>query len=99
VEIEGLVASCPKVELCAVLGLPHPKWSERPLLAVKLRAGATATVDELLAVLEGRIPRWWVPDEVVFVDHIPLGPTGKVDKKALRARFAGHRLASIEAAE
>ena len=95
VEIEGLIASDPRVELCVVIGLPHPKWDERPLLAVKLRAGADATPGEMLAVLEGRIARWWTPDEVVFVDDIPLGATGKVDKKLVRARFAGHKLASI----
>jgi fatty-acyl-CoA synthase len=98
VEIEGLVASHPKVELCAVIGLPHPKWDERPLLAVKLKPGETATGDDMLAALEGRIARWWTPDEVVFVDDIPLGATGKVDKKLVRARFAGHRLASIDEA-
>ena len=95
VEIEGLIASDPRVELCAVIGLPHPKWDERPLLAVKLRPDMAATPAEMLAVLEGRIARWWTPDEVVFVDDIPLGPTGKVDKKLVRARFAGHKLASI----
>ena len=97
VEIEGLIASDPRVELSAVIGLPHPKWDERPLLAVKLRAGCEATADEMLAILEGRIARWWTPDEVVFVEDIPLGATGKVDKKLVRSRFAGHTLASIKA--
>ena len=97
VEIEGLMAAHPKVELCAVVGVPHPRWDERPLLAVKLRPGQTAEPAEMLTALEGRIARWWMPDEVVFVDEIPLGPTGKVDKKLVRARFANHKLASIEA--
>ncbi len=95
VEIEGLVAAHPKVELAAVIGLPHPRWDERPLLAVKLRPGEAASPEDMLAVLEGRIARWWTPDEVVFVDDIPLGPTGKVDKKLVRARFEGHKLSSI----
>jgi fatty-acyl-CoA synthase len=99
VEIEGLVAAHPKVELCAVIGLPHPKWDERPLLAVKLRPGETASSADMLAALEGRIAAWWAPDEVVFVDDIPLGATGKVDKKLVRARFAGHKLASIATPE
>ena len=99
VEIEGLVSSHPKVELCCVIGLPHPKWDERPLLAVKLRAGESADTGEMLAALEGRIASWWTPDEVVFVEDIPLGATGKVDKKLVRARFAGHTLASIAASE
>jgi fatty-acyl-CoA synthase len=95
VEIEGLVGSHPKVELCAVIGLPHPKWDERPLLVVKLRPGERASGDEMLGALKGRIASWWTPDEVVFVEDIPLGATGKVDKKLVRARFAGHNLASI----
>jgi fatty-acyl-CoA synthase len=99
VEIEGLVASHPKVELCAVIGLPHPKWDERPLLAVKLRPGESASGADMLAVLDGRVAPWWTPDEVVFVDEIPLGATGKVDKKLVRARFAGHKLASIHTPE
>jgi fatty-acyl-CoA synthase len=92
--IEAVIAAHAKVELCAVIGLPHPTWGERPLLAVKLRAGEAAEPAELLALLDGRIARWWTPDEVVFVDDIPLGATGKVDKKHVRARFAGHTLAS-----
>ena len=99
VEIEGLVAADPRVELAAVIGLPHPRWDERPLLVIKLRPGASATPADMLAVLEGRIARWWTPDEVVFVEDIPLGATGKVDKKLVRARFEGHRLASVATAE
>ena len=92
VEIETIAASHPKAALAAVIGVPHPKWDERPLLLVKLHPGQTATEAEFLACLEGRIAKWWTPDEVLFVDDIPLGATGKIDKKVIRAAYAGHRL-------
>jgi fatty-acyl-CoA synthase len=92
VEIESIAASHPKAALAAVIGVAHPKWDERPLLLVKLKAGESATAAEFLACLEGRIARWWTPDEVLFVDDIPLGATGKIDKKAIRALYAGYKL-------
>jgi len=92
VDIEGLAASHPKALMAAVIGVPHPKWDERPILLVKLKPGLDATADEFLGHLEGRIAKWWTPDEVLFVDDIPLGATGKIDKKLLRARFADFKL-------
>ncbi|HWF01726.1 MAG TPA: long-chain-fatty-acid--CoA ligase [Caulobacteraceae bacterium] len=92
IEIENLAASHPKALMAAVIGIAHPKWDERPLLLVKLREGETATPEEFLAFLNGRIARWWMPDEVIFVDDIPLGGTGKIDKKLIRAAYAGHVL-------
>ncbi|WP_372784351.1 long-chain-fatty-acid--CoA ligase [Phenylobacterium sp.] len=89
IEIENIVAGHPKVELCAVVAIPHPKWDERPVLLVKLRADQAATRDDFLDYLQGRIARWWMPDDVVFLSEIPLGPTGKVDKKRLRADLRG----------
>jgi fatty-acyl-CoA synthase len=87
IEIENLAMDHPKAELCAVIGLPHPKWDERPVLAVKLRPGEVADPGEFLVLLEGRIAKWWMPDVVVFVQEIPLGATGKVDKKEVRERL------------
>jgi fatty-acyl-CoA synthase len=87
IEIESLVRGHPKVALAAVIGVPDPKWEERPLLIVKLRPGERATRDEILGFLEGKIARWWMPDEVLFVDEIPLGATGKIDKKRLRELY------------
>jgi len=87
IEIENIAAGHPKAELAAVIGVPHPKWDERPLLLVKLKPGMTATKEEFLAFLEGKIAKWWMPDDVVFVDDIPLGATGKIDKKLIRQRF------------
>jgi fatty-acyl-CoA synthase len=95
IEIENLAMGHPKAELAAVVGVPHPKWDERPVLVVKLKPGETAEPAEFLALLEGRIARWWTPDAVVFVDDIPLGATGKIDKKQVRERIGREiRLAS-----
>ncbi len=84
-EIENIASGHPKAALAAVIGRPHPKWDERPLLLVQLKEGEAATAVEMLTFLEGRIAKWWMPDEVLFVERIPLGPTGKIDKKALRS--------------
>ena len=93
IEIENIAAGHPKSALAAVIGLPHPKWGERPLLVVQLKTGETATGGDYLAFLEGKIAKWWTPDAVVFVDDIPLGPTGKIDKKVMRRRFENYSLA------
>jgi fatty-acyl-CoA synthase len=89
IAIENIAAAYPKTALAAVIGRPHPKWGERPLLLVRLKDGETATAAEMLSFLESRVAKWWIPDEVLFVDRIPLGPTGKIDKKALRAAHGG----------
>ncbi|WP_293408518.1 long-chain-fatty-acid--CoA ligase [Phenylobacterium sp.] len=98
IEIENLAAGHPKAALAAVIGVEHPKWDERPLLLVKLREGQTATKEEFLQFLEGKIAKWWMPDDVVFVDDIPLGATGKIDKKLIRERMADYRLPTAEPA-
>jgi fatty-acyl-CoA synthase len=87
IEIENLAAGHPAVMLAAVVGKPDPQWGERPLLLVRLKAGATASAADILAFLDGKIARWWMPDEVRIVDDIPLGGTGKIDKKGLRERL------------
>jgi fatty-acyl-CoA synthase len=92
--IENFAVGHPKAAVAAVIGVPHPKWDERPLLIVQLKAGITATPDEFLAFLEGKIAKWWMPDRVIFLDPIPLGPTGKIDKKKLRVQVAGLDLTS-----
>ncbi len=97
IEIENIAAGHPKAALAAVIGLPHPKWDERPLLLVKLREGEEASPQEFLQFLDGKVARWWLPDEVVFVDDIPLGATGKIDKKVIRERFAGHQFPTAAA--
>jgi len=97
IEIENLAACHPKALMAAVIGVAHPKWDERPLLLVKLKEGETATAAEFTAWLDGKIARWWMPDEILFVDDIPLGATGKIDKKLIRQRFEGHVLPTARA--
>ncbi len=95
IDIENIAMGHPKVELAAVIGVLHPKWDERPLLLVKLKPGETATKEEFIDYLTGKIAKWWMPDDVMFVDDIPLGATGKIDKKLLRARFADYQLPDV----
>ena len=99
IEIENIAMGHPKALLAAVIGVAHPKWDERPLLMVRLKDGETASKSEILAFLEGKIAKWWTPDDVLFVDDIPLGATGKIDKKLLRIRHADYRLPTAQAAE
>jgi 3-(methylthio)propionyl---CoA ligase len=99
IEIENIAVGHAKAELCAVIGAAHPKWDERPVLLVKLMPGQTSSKEEFLAFLEGKIAKWWTPDDVVFVDDIPLGATGKIDKKLIRLRMADYVLPTAKAKE
>jgi fatty-acyl-CoA synthase len=83
----------------AVIGVPHPKWDERPLLVVIRKADSKLTGDELLKFMDGKIAKWWMPDDVAFVDDIPHTATGKIQKVALRERFKDYRLPTQDAAE
>jgi len=87
IEIENIAVGHPKAALAAVVGVPHPKWDERPVLLVKLKPDETATRLEFLDFLQGKIAKWWTPDDVLFVEDIPLGATGKIDKKLIRKRL------------
>jgi fatty-acyl-CoA synthase len=78
--------------MAACIAVPHPKWDERPLLVVVRKPGAEATPAEILGFFEGKVAKWQVPDDVVFVDSIPLGATGKMQKMKLREQFREHRL-------
>ncbi len=97
IEIENIAVGHEKAFLCAVIGAAHPKWDERPVLLVKLMPGAEATKEEFLGFLEGKIAKWWTPDDVLFVDDIPLGATGKIDKKLIRQRMADYVLPTAKA--
>lgn len=88
IEIENIAVGHPKAALAAVVGAAHPKWDERPVLLVKLKEGETATKQAFIDFLHGKIAKWWMPDDVLFVDDIPLGATGKIDKKLIRKRLA-----------
>ncbi|QTN18791.1 long-chain-fatty-acid--CoA ligase [Brevundimonas sp. AJA228-03] len=99
IEIENIAVGHPRVELAAVIGAAHPKWDERPVLIIKLKPGETQDKQEHLDFLVGKIAKWWMPDDVVFVDDIPLGATGKIDKKNLREQLKDYRLpTSVEPA-
>jgi len=96
IELENLAVGHPDVREAAVIGVPHPKWDERPLLVVVPKEGRQPTKDDLLAFMRGRIAKWWLPDDVVFVDEIPHTATGKIQKTALRETFKGHVLPTID---
>ncbi|MGH6780577.1 MAG: AMP-binding enzyme, partial [Sphingomonadaceae bacterium] len=95
IDVENIVTGHPQVAVAAVVGVAHPKWDERPLLLVQLKSGESAEPTDFLAFLDGKIAKWWMPDEVLIVDEIPLGPTGKIDKKVIRASLADHVLPDI----
>jgi acyl-CoA synthetase (AMP-forming)/AMP-acid ligase II len=92
IELENIAMSHPAVHEAAVIAAAHPKWDERPLLVVVKKPGAELTREELLAHYEGRIAKWQIPDDVVFVADIPHTATGKIQKLRLREQFKGHRL-------
>ena len=92
IEIENEAMGCPGVAEAAVIGLPHPKWSERPLLIIIREAGSDIDKEGVLAYLDGKIAKWWMPDEVVFVDEIPHTATGKIQKMELRKQFKDLKL-------
>ena len=87
IEVENVAVGCPGVTEAAVIGLPHPKWSERPLLILTREEGSDVDENAVLAYLDGKIAKWWMPDDVVFVDSIPHTATGKIQKMELRDRF------------
>jgi fatty-acyl-CoA synthase len=99
IDIENIAVGHPAVANAAAIGLPHPKWDERPLLIVQPKPGAQVTKEEMLKFLDGKIAKWWMPDDVAFVENIPLGATGKINKLALRETFKNHVLPSVKAAE
>ncbi|HEV8691562.1 MAG TPA: 3-(methylthio)propionyl-CoA ligase [Ideonella sp.] len=92
IDLENIAMAHPAVAMAACIAVPHPKWDERPLLVVVTKPGATLTREALIGFFEGKIAKWWTPDDVVFVDAIPLGATGKMLKNRLREQFREHRL-------
>jgi len=92
IELEHVALSHPAVASAACIAVRHPKWDERPLLVVVCKSGQSVSRDELLAHYAGKVARWQVPDDVVFVETMPLGATGKILKAQLRERFRDHPL-------
>jgi acyl-CoA synthetase (AMP-forming)/AMP-acid ligase II len=91
IDLENAAMGCPGVAEAAAIGLPHPKWDERPLLVIVGKGDVAVTREALLVHLAGRIAKWWMPDDVVFVDEIPHTATGKISKLELRERFKDYR--------
>ena len=92
IDLENIAMAHPAVAMAACIAAHHPKWDERPLLVVVKKPGASLTREELLAFYDGKIAKWWTPDDVLFVDAIPLGATGKMQKIKLREQFKDHKL-------
>jgi len=92
IDLENAAMGCPGVAEAAVIGVHHPKWDERPLLIIVKRPEASVTKDDLLKYLNGKVAKWWMPDDVQFIDAIPHGATGKILKTALRKQFEDYKL-------
>jgi fatty-acyl-CoA synthase len=92
IDLENIAMAHPAVHEAAAIAAKHPKWDERPLLVVVKKPNATLTREELLAFFDGKIAKWQIPDDVVFVDEIPHTATGKMQKLKLREQFKDHRL-------
>ena len=92
IQVENIAVGHPAVAQAAVIGVAHEKWLERPLLIVVKSEGKDVSKDELLGWFDGKIAKWWLPDDVVFVDVLPLTATGKIKKADLRKQFADYRL-------
>jgi fatty-acyl-CoA synthase len=92
VELENEIMAHPKVAEAAVIGVRHDKWQERPLACVVVKPGEELTKEEILAFLDGRVAKWWLPDDVAFIAEVPKTSVGKFSKKTLRDQFADYRL-------
>jgi fatty-acyl-CoA synthase len=95
IDLENLAVGHPKVAEAAVIGVRHPKWDERPLLVIVLKEGQSVTKADMIAFFEGKIAKWWMPDDVAFVDEIPHTATGKILKTALRERFKNYAFPTV----
>ena len=95
IDVENVAMAHPAVAMAACVGIFHPKWDERPIVCVVKKPGAEVSRDDLLAFYEGKTAKWQIPDDVVFVDAIPLGATGKMLKTKLREQLAGYKLPGL----
>jgi fatty-acyl-CoA synthase len=92
IDLENIAVAHPAVQEAAVIGIKHPKWDERPIVVVVKKAGQELGKEELLKFYEGKIAKWWTPDDVVFVPELPHTATGKLSKLTLRQQFKDYRL-------
>ncbi|WP_127110317.1 3-(methylthio)propionyl-CoA ligase [Pararhodobacter zhoushanensis] len=95
IDLENIAMGHPGVAMAACISAHHPKWDERPLLVVMAKPGVEITKEDVLGFFDGKIAKWWLPDDVVFVDAIPLGATGKMQKNKLREQFKDYALPTI----
>ena len=95
IDIENIAVAHPAVAMAACIGVAHPKWDERPIVAVVKKPGAEVTRDELIAFYDGKTAKWQIPDDIVFVDAIPLGATGKMLKTKLREKLKDYKLPAV----
>lgn len=95
IDVENIAMGHPAVAMAACIGMPHPKWDERPIAVVALKPDAQLTREELLAFYEGKLAKWQIPDDVVFVDAIPLGATGKMLKTKVRQMLGDYKLPDL----
>ncbi|MBT8142124.1 MAG: AMP-binding protein, partial [Gammaproteobacteria bacterium] len=91
IDVENIAVGHPDVAEAAVIGMPHPKWDERPLLIVVPNEGATVSKESMMEFLDGKMAKWWMPNDMVVVNEIPHGATGKISKKDLRVQFADYQ--------
>jgi len=92
IDLENIAVGHPAVHEAAAIGVKHARWDERPLLLVVKNQGAEVTRDEMISFYEGKIAKWWTPDDVAFVDELPHTATGKLLKTQLREDFKDHKL-------
>jgi fatty-acyl-CoA synthase len=97
IELENAAVGCPGVAEAAAIGVPHPKWDERPLLLIVRADGSAVGEDAIRAHLAGHVSKWWLPDAIEFVDELPHTATGKLSKKDLRDQYRDYRFANAAA--
>lgn len=96
IELENLAVGHPDVAEAAVIGLHHPKWDERPLLVIVAKDGKSPAKEDILGFMTDKVAKWWLPDDIVFVDEIPHTATGKIQKTELRKQFADYTLPTVD---
>jgi fatty-acyl-CoA synthase len=97
IELENAAVACPGVGEAAAIGIPHPKWDERPLLLVVPDPDVEVTEEEIYSFLSNQVAKWWLPDAILFVDQLPHTATGKLSKKTLRDMYHDYRFPNAEA--
>ena len=96
IDVENIAVGHPDVSMAAVIGMPHKKWEERPLLLVVPNEGVSVTKESMMTFLDGKMAKWWMPNDMLVVDSIPLNATGKISKLTLRKQFADYKFPDDE---